>query len=416
MARAGEALAGAIETDKGRPALWSYENRMVLVTSLIISFLAFDRLSTGYVGPYLIKAFGLSNTELGALYSIQALTVALSGYCFGRLSDATGRRKRLLVPMLIVSAVCSLGSLLVQSYLMLMILRLVMGGALGGMSPVAQSIVSSQSSPHRIGLNIGIQTLLMFLVSQMLGPIIFTRLAGQWGWHAAYLASALPFLILALAVGCTLAESNAPPAAALATGETDSNKQHRAAAPPNVWLCIGMSACFMLWLVIHITFLPLYLVQMRGYAPTEAGYMLSVLGVAGCVGGLGLPMLSDRVGRRAALVLGMSLALVVPLAALFWTGSPLVLTVLLFIGWTSVGCLPIYAVVVPGESISPDKVAATIALTIGAGEVVGGVIGPVLAGRLADSFGLSAPFWFTSAAVLVCLLLALCVQRPQPNG
>ena len=68
MAGAGEALAGAIETDKGRPALWSYENRMVLVTSLIISFLAFDRLSTGYVGPYLIKAFGLSNTELGALY------------------------------------------------------------------------------------------------------------------------------------------------------------------------------------------------------------------------------------------------------------------------------------------------------------------------------------------------------------
>jgi len=47
MAGAGEALAGAIETGKGRPALWSYENRMVLVTSLIISFLAFDRLSTG---------------------------------------------------------------------------------------------------------------------------------------------------------------------------------------------------------------------------------------------------------------------------------------------------------------------------------------------------------------------------------
>jgi len=30
----------------------------------------------------------------------------------------------------------------------------------GGLSPITQSIVTSQSSPYRVGLNIGVQTLL----------------------------------------------------------------------------------------------------------------------------------------------------------------------------------------------------------------------------------------------------------------
>ena len=92
MTGAGEAVIDGAGTGKSRLALWSYENRMVLVTSLVISFVAFDRLSTGYIGPYLIKAFNLSNTELGALYSIQALTVALAGFfsesCRTRLAGA----------------------------------------------------------------------------------------------------------------------------------------------------------------------------------------------------------------------------------------------------------------------------------------------------------------------------------------
>jgi MFS family permease len=410
MAGSGEALAEGMGNRKYRLNFWSYENRMVLVTSLVIAFLAFDRLSTGYIGPYLIKAFNLSNTELGALYSIQALTVALAGYLFGKVSDATGWRKRLLVPMLIVSAVCSFGSLLVQSYLMLLILRLTMGGALGGMAPVTQSILSAQSSPTRMGANIGVQTLLMFLVSQMLGPIIFTRLADHWGWQAAYLASCLPFLLLALAVGWTVRERGSS-AIAQASNAQAAIPAHKAPALANIWICIGISSCFMLWLVIHTTFLPLYLVQVRGYAPTDAGSVLSVLGMAGCVGGLGLPMLSDRIGRRAALMLGMVFALAVPLAALFWTGAPWILSVLLFVGWTSVGTLPIYAVVVPGESVAPEKVAATIALTIGAGEVVGGVIGPLFAGQMADSFGLAAPFWFTTAAAVICCVLAAGIKQ-----
>ena len=412
MTGAGEAVIDGAATGKSRLALWSYENRMVLVTSLVISFVAFDRLSTGYIGPSRIKAFDLSNTELGALYSLQALTVALAGFFFGKLSDATGWRKRLLVPMLIVSAICSFGSLLVQSYLMLLILRLAMGGALGGMAPVTQSILSSQSSPTRMGTNIGIQTLLMFLVSQMLGPIIFTRLADVWGWQAAYLASCLPFLLLALAVGRLLREGATDTRSPAPDIQAASPARHRAPTR-NIWICIGISSCFMLWLVIHTTFLPLYLVEVRGYAPTEAGSVLSVLGLAGCVGGLGLPMLSDRIGRRAALMLGMALALVVPLAALFWTGAPWILSVLLFAGWMSVGTLPIYAVVVPGESVSPEKVAATIALTVGAGEVVGGVVGPLFAGQMADSFGLAAPFWFTTVAAAACLLLTAGIKQAR---
>jgi MFS family permease len=156
-------------------------------------------------------------------------------------------------------------------------------------------------------------------------------------------------------------------------------------------------------------------VQVRGFAPTEMGSTMSVLGLAGCVGGLGLPMLSDRIGRRAVLVLAMILATLVPLAALFWVGANWVLSLLLFCGSLSVGALPIFAVVVPGESVPAAKVASTIALIVGTGEIIGGVGSPLLAGKLADHFGLATPFWLTLAAAAICFLLSLAIKTGSAN-
>jgi ACS family hexuronate transporter-like MFS transporter len=389
------------------PASRRYQASMVAITSLVIAFLATDRLATGYIGPFLTGGLGLSATQLGLLYSAQALTVAISGIVIGHISDRTGKRKRLLVPLLLFCAAAAATTLLADGYLQLMAVRLVLGAALGGLTPIVQSIVSVQSPPSRLGLHIGVQTLLMFLISQMAGPLITTHLAATYGWQATYAASALPFLVLAVLVALLMRENPPPP---------DSGPHELGAHPvanlpskrfnPTIVLCVAISVAYMSWLVIHATFLALYLVEVRGATPTGAGSIMSVLGIAGAIGGMVLPLVSGRLGKRETLLGAMLLSTIVPLAALFWTGSLVGLQVLLFIGWLSVGALPIYAVLLPGSAVSPLRLGATIALITGAGEVFGGIAGPMIAGQLADRLGIIAPFVFTLAMSITGVILA----------
>jgi ACS family hexuronate transporter-like MFS transporter len=384
-----------------------YEGRMVLVTSLAISFLAFDRLAIGYLGPYLVAELGLNNAQLGAVYSVQAMAVALTGLIMGRVSDRSGRRVRLLAPLLVLSALCAGSTLLVHGYAMLLVVRLASGAALGGISPITQSIVTAQSAPARLGRNIGIQTLLMFLVSQMAGPLILPRVAEHWGWQAGFVVSAVPFLLLAAAVVMLLRETPTDAGTQHIMSDKNENASLSPEARRTVWLCLGISACFMVWLVIHSTFLSVYLVQRRGLTPTEAGAILGMLGVAGGLGGLVLPMMSDRFGRRPVLMTGMLLSALVPLSTLLWHGPVWGLQICLSIGWMAVGALPIYAVMIPGEAVPRARVAGVVALVIGIGEIVGGMAGPLLAGWLADVFDISAPFWLAFAAVTLCFGLTM---------
>lgn len=114
------------------------------------------------------------------------------------------------------------------------------------------------------------------------------------------------------------------------------------------------------------------------------------------------------------MLIAMLCATITPLGVLFVDGSLLFLAAALFAGWLSVGALPIYSVVIPGESVDPRRAATTIAMIMGCGELVGGVIAPLLAGRLADKLGLVTPFWFTAIAVLICAALSLLLVDKRP--
>ena len=395
----------------GTQASYKYQTVMVVITSLVIAFLATDRLATGYIGPFLTQDLDLSATQLGLLYSAQAVTVAISGIAIGHFSDRTGLRKRLLVPLLAFCALAASATLLAEGYLQLMAVRVVMGAALGGLTPIVQSIVSAQSTPARLGFHIGIQTLLMFLISQMAGPLISTRVAAAFGWQATYAASAVPFVLLAVLVAILLREN--PRVEAGGDGSHAAVRSLPASANHTIGLCVAISMGFMLWLVIHATFLSIFLVEVRGVTPTRAGEIMSVLGLAGAAGGLLLPLLSDRIGKRVTLLGGMLISTVVPLAVLFWTGSEWGLQVLLFVGWLSVGSLPLYAVLLPSSAVSPGRLGATIALITGSGEVVGGIGGPIIAGQLADRVGITWPFVFTLAMSAVCVLLAATLLKAK---
>ncbi|WP_404710463.1 MFS transporter [Sphingomonas sp. MMS24-J13] len=390
-----------------------YENRMVAVTSVVVGVVAMDRLAVGLIAPYLTQAFSLSNTQLGALYAVQALAAAVGGFAAARVSDATGWRKQIIVLFLCLAAVFATTSAIASGFLVLLGVRLLLGASEGPVAALCQSVTSLQSSANRRGLNLGVLTLAMIFVSQVFGPILLTRLADHWSWRAAFFAPVLPMLLMGGVAALVLRNVAGDTVPRPAPGIVEEAPAPPPALARNAWICGLISMVFMSWLVVHSTFLPLYLVKERGLSPGAMAMVMSVVGVSGCIGGLLLPALSDRWGRRRTMVAAMLVAAVVPIAILSFHGSAVVLAAILFVGWLGVGALPIYTAVIPGESVAPGRAATVIAAIMAAGELVGGVAGPLVAGSVADRFGLVTPFWFTAGAALLCCLLALTLTETR---
>lgn len=402
------------EPRRDRPGGWlGLENQMVLVTSLIVAFVMMDRLAVGFIAPYLIADLNVSVTNVGLLYSVQAMATAVSGILLGRYADRTGKRKTLVASLLALAALIALVVLVVDQYVQLVLLRLLMGLLVGGLTPVIQSIVSIQSTPDRLGRNLGVQMLLLFLIGQMAGPLVTTSVAEAFGWRVSYAAFGFPFVIMAGFVLWSIRDVQ-PQSPANQTTATEAP----AGSSDNLTIAAAMviSAGFMTCMVIHTTFLSLYLVDVQGVTPVSAGRMISILGIAGAVGGVLIPVLSGKLGPRLTLALAMALMSLIPLAALFWSGSVWGLQVFLFLGGLSMGALPIYSVLLPREASSPARIAANIALVIAVGEVIGGIGGPLLAGQMADQFGLRGPFVLTCGTAVVCLLISLLLLRRGRGG
>src|SRR5213595_488801 len=135
--------------------LWSYENKLVTIFFFSIGFVFFDRLAINYLVPFIQKDFSLSNTQIGLIGSALAITWAISGPLGGFLSDRVKSKKMVLAIFIIAFSVVSLLQGFAASFVMLLVLRLVMGLLEGPITPITQSILAVESSPSCRGFNMG---------------------------------------------------------------------------------------------------------------------------------------------------------------------------------------------------------------------------------------------------------------------
>jgi MFS transporter, ACS family, hexuronate transporter len=71
--------------------------------------------------------------------------------------------------------------------------------------------------------------------------------------------------------------------------------------------------------------------------------------------------------------------------------------------------------VVPTETLSLRRAATAMGLVIGVGEIGGGVLSPLVAGKLADLFSLTAPLMFQAIIPLLAAVLALGLRETNPR-
>jgi MFS family permease len=390
--------------------LLRYENKLLILLSLMFGFVLFDRMALSLLVPFFDKELGLSNTKIGLLISLLALAWAVSGYLTGILSDKTGKRKQYLLIAVGIFSICSFISGLAASFSFLLLARIIMGLAEGPVLPLAQSIMIDASTENRRGFNLGFMQSFGSNLLGMLAPIILVALAINFGWRNAFFIAGVPGLILATLglfyikeikeVGIKEREQKISIAALL---------KYR-----NVWVAILLSCCMMTWLSAQLTFLPKYLISIKHFTAEDMGKTMTAFGLGAIIWGVAVPALSDKFGRKPMVIIFFLLSVLMPLHIIYFGKSFISLSPLVLLGASLMGCFPIVLATIPSETVPRQYTAQTLGLVMGFGELVGGFAVPAVSGWSADQFGLHAPFIIAAGASLSAGLMAFLLYETAP--
>jgi MFS family permease len=391
------------------------EMRTLLLLGLAWGFAYMDRMAITFLSPFVVPDLHLTNFELSTLPAALAVTWALGAYLIGLWSDRVGRRKPFLLAAMLVFSVCSVLSGLANSYWTLFAARLVMGAVEGPFLPICLAILLAVTAQQRRGLNAGIiQNFFGSAIGTALAPIVLVALAQKYSWHAAFLVAGLPGLVLALLIWWLVDEPPRAAAPAIAVKEP-SDSLWAMLSIRNIALCCGISCLMVGALVIGSIALPRYFTAVLGMSPTTMSHIMTALGIAPGVGGVLVPLLSDRIGRRPIMISFCALMALCPIAALVVHSSLLLMTVLAVIGWIGVGSFPLFMGVVPAETLLLRRAATAMGLVVGVGEITGGAFSPLIAGALADHFNLAMPLVMAAAMSLLAAVLALGLIETNPR-
>ncbi|HTQ99847.1 MAG TPA: MFS transporter [Candidatus Acidoferrum sp.] len=389
-----------------------YQSLLTALLSLNFGLVLFDRNATGFLMPFIQPELGLDNSQVGMLSSALSLTWAVSAFGIGLIANRFSR-KTLLVLTSLAFSLCSVMSGLAGSFMMLFATRLLMGLAEGGIMPVSQAMIHTEISPLHRGLAMGVaQGFGSSLMGSFVAPVVLVAFATALGWRNAFFLTALPGLVT---VALMAALIKPPLAAPVQQVQTQRMAWSVLFGNRNIVLCVLIGILLVSYLVVCWAFMPLYLTQVSGYDAETMGWLMGALGISATIASTAIPAWSDRIGRRWPMIVLPAIGMILPLAALYYSGSTWSLAALFAIGWAVTGVFPLFMATIPSESISESHVAAALGLCMGSSEILGGVLSPTIAGIAADKFGLQAPLWMLFLFSLVAGVLALGIRETAPK-
>ncbi|WP_172651471.1 MFS transporter [Rhodococcus opacus] len=372
----------------------------------------------GFAIPALSEDWGLSKASFGLLLALSSGAMVVGSLLFGPVADRWGRRRVILL-CTVLFAVFTLASAFAPSMGVLIVLRILAGIGLGGVTPNLIAL-TSEYSPARSR-----STLVTIVVAGMslggfLGGLAAAQLIPAYGWQSIFVAGGvLPLIVAALAwaglpesgkflasrgdhAGAAKILSAIAPHAGITGSVTFTVDAAVATKSPIRELFAGGRALdtVLLWVVFVINFLVIYflfgwmpsLFSQAGQSASHAILAAALFNLGGMAGALSIGWITDRVGtawRRsrgadaayAVVMAGYTLgALFIGVVAMFLANSTLLLTTICIVGFgmsgSSAGIIAIAASIYPVAARSTG-----IGWAMGIGRI-GSIAGPTLGAAL----------------------------------
>ncbi|MCC3278342.1 MULTISPECIES: MFS transporter [unclassified Arthrobacter] len=371
------------------------------------------------------KEWDLSPLELGGLGAYALVGMLFGALFIGTLSDIIGRKKMLLLSMLIFT-VTQAGAAMAPTPEMFGLFRFLGGLGMGGVIPVAAALTIEYSAPKKRSFNYGLMYS-GYSLGIVASALVAMALLPAFGWRAVIAVGALPVVILpvvayllpesleylvskgritqakALAARQNIPNYNpAPPArgtAAIPWREVMATMFSKRFLRSTVFFWISLF-CGMVLVYGLNTWLP-QIMRKAGYDLGSSLTFLLVFSLASAIGGLVLGYAADRVGQKRILVVFYILGAAGILLLMFPNSMVVNLAFVAFAGIGSIST----SLVLTGY-IADYYPAATRATATGwalSFARIGAISGPIIGGWIA---GAGVPFEWNFAVFAVIGLVA----------
>ena len=393
---------------------FTYENKLISIMFFAYGLVWMSRLSIVYLFPFIGSEMNLNNTQLGLTMSIVAITWGISSVIISYLADIFQNKKKVLIICILIFAMSTFLAGIVGSFVGLLIARALLGLSEGPVIPLIQSTVLAESSQKRRGFNSGFVTSAYALLGLALTPVITVFIANAINWRYALYSLAIPGVIIALVLMKFMREPNI-------TSEDDNHMEKPSwtgikviLQNKNVLLSFIISIFYMSSLFALNTFMPQFLTGIGGYSQGQLGFILGSMGVITFIWFMVVPAISDKIGRKPTMIIFSFISVLLPLALGLFHQSFILVFIAIVLFSSGQAYNPIFLYIIPGESIPKAYLSSAIALIILVGEVVGGTVGPLIAGMLADQYSLYAPLWVVGITSLIVCLLSFRLKETAP--
>jgi MFS family permease len=384
----------------------------------ILACLGIGRFSLGMLLPSMGASLGLTYAQMGFVSTGNFVGYLLAVLACGALVRRLGARVVIFLALVIVG-VTLLALSRAESFAAALVLYVLTGVGSGAANVPTMGLVSQWFTRRLRGRAAGVMVIgsgFAIMLSGILIPEINARW-GAAGWRYGWAVLGLIVVVIALVAVALL--RNAPGKIGLTPcGTPDTSSSGTAPAPPAAFrrrALAHLGAIYFMFgftYVIYATFIVTTLVKERGFSEDLAGRFWFWVGLLSLFSGPVFGMLSDHVGRRLGLAAVFGIHTLSYLLVGLQLSDPFLYLSIALFGFAAWSVPGIMAAAV-GDYVGAAHAVSgfgTITFVFGLGQV----IGPALAGMLAQASGNFATSYLMAAALaLTAMVLSLALKAPR---
>ncbi|HEY8331952.1 MAG TPA: MFS transporter [Pseudomonas sp.] len=378
---------------------------VMCLCALLLIFDGYDLFIYGVVLPVLMKEWGLTPLQAGALGSYALFGMMFGALCFGTLADKIGRKKGIAICFVLFSGATVLNGF-ASGPTEFGILRFVAGLGCGGLMPNAVALMN-EYAPKRLRSTLVAIMFSGYAVGGMLSAGVGMYMLPRFGWEAMFFAAAVPLLLLPVimlflpeSIGFLVRQGRSEQARALLERVDPARKlqaddtlemvdgkgkgaavlelfrEGRAVRTLSIWVAFF---CCLLMVYALSSWLP-KLMANAGYSLGSSLSFLLALNLGSVVGAIGGGWLGDRMNLPRVLVAFFIVASVSISLLGFKTPMPVLYLLIAVAGATTIGTqILLYACAAQFYGLSIRSTGLGWASGIGRN---GAIVGPLLGGAL----------------------------------
>jgi MFS family permease len=395
---------------------------VVTGTVVIMACLGLGRFALGMLLPSMASSLGLSYAQIGYISTGNFIGYLASVLLCAPLARKIGSRQLIIIALAVIALSMALISQ-AQTFSAVLVLYFCTGLGSGAANVPMMGLITAwfdRSIRGRAAGFVVIGSGFAIILSGKLIPYI-NGMKGPEGWRTNWLI--LAAVVAVIAVIAYLVLRNRPEEKGLQPLGSEERPivpvRHNAAPAGDsiyrnkiLYLLGSVYFLFGYTYVIYATFIVTTLVKERGFSETIAGNFWSWIGFLSLFSGPVFGTLSDRIGRKAGLMIVFALqTLAYLLVAAKLPSLFLYLSIFCYgiVAWS----IPSIMVAAVSEYVGPEKALAAfgfITFIFGLGQITG----PSVAGILAEGTG-SFSSSFAMAAVLAAAAIALTAFLRKPR-